>query len=264
VYDILSLSQLSSNICNQQIFVTSNWSSDFVQATRVWNTHTANTLKKMLCYPFLLLIPITSAFAQACTSFNNESSSDWLVTRCNVRSSFVEIPGGFVLNNSIVSRTFRTTCASTLYTESVRSEASGNEKLVASTPEATMLVNGAPVIVGGLGSDIPSAVQLQFNGYRVGSPLERYPFIPGLRGSHVTAWPPAGIRVSMDHTAPCSAFTAGASGVLNATVSYELYDTVAAFGKSVSVSHNCSSGPVLQLLNMSTDLLALASVGSLE
>jgi hypothetical protein len=164
-----------------------------------------------------------------------------------------------VLNNSIVSRTFRTTCASTLYTESVRSEASGDEKLVAAAPEATMLAP-MPVFVGGLGNDSPGAVQLTFSGYRVSSPLERFPFVPGQRGSHVTAWPPAGIRVSFDHTASCAAFGAGLSGVFNVTVSYELYDTVAAFGKSVAVSHNCSSGTSIQLFNLTTDLVALSSV----
>lgn len=167
-----------------------------------------------------------------------------------------------MLNNSIVSRTFRTTCGGALFTESIRSEASGEEKLVAAAPEATLQAR-MPVLVGGLGSDDPGVIQLSYSGYRVGTPLERYPFTPGQRGSHVTPWPPAGVRVSMDHTAPCSAFEAGLSGVFNATVSYELYDSVAAFGKSIAVSHNCSNGTVIQLLNMTTDVVALAEVRAL-
>lgn len=200
------------------------------------------------------------ALSAPCTAYSSTGATDWLVTRCEAKSTFVEIPGGFVLNNTIVSRTFRTTCASTLYTESVRSEASGEEKLVAAAPEATMLAP-MPVFVGGLGNDSPGAVQLTFSGYRVGTPLERFPFVPGRRGSHETAWPPAGIRVSFDHTAPCAAFGAGLSGVFTTTVSYELYDSVAAFGKSVTVSHNCTNGTVIQLLNLTTDLVALSAVG---
>ena len=203
-------------------------------------------------------ISVSVGSNNACTAVNNASSSDWLISRCNATSSFVAIPGGFVLNNSIVSRTFRTTCGGTLYTESVRSEASGTEKLVAAAPEVTMLAP-MPVFVGGLGSDDPGVVQLLFSGYRVGTPLERYPFTPGLRGSHPTSWPPAGIRVSMDHTVPCSAFEAGVAGIFNVTVSYELYDLVPAFGKSVAISHNCS-GVVIHVFNMTTDLVALVSV----
>jgi hypothetical protein len=207
---------------------------------------------EMLSLSSLLLYASTFAGSTA-----EASSTDWLVTRCVESSSFVEVPGGFVLNNSIVSRTFRTTCASTLYTESIRSEASGTEKLVAAAPEATLLVQGIPVFVGGLGSGNTSSVQLTFSGYRTGLPLERYPFTPGMRGSHVTAWPPSGIRVSLDHTAPCAAIVNETAGTFNVSVSYELYDSVAAFGKSIAISHNCSAD--LQLLNMTTDLLALAA-----
>jgi hypothetical protein len=212
----------------------------------------------------VLLFAKVDGAASICTAFSSAGPTDWLVSRCAATSTFAEVPGGFVLNNSIVSRTFRTTCDETLYTESIRSEASASEKTVAAAPEATMLVASIPVVVGGLGGGGPGVVQLTFGGYRVGVPATRYPFTPGLRGSHITPWPPAGVRVSLDHVAPCSSFVAGAIGVFNVTVSYELYDSVAAFGKSVSAVHNCSSSAgaalSLQVLNMTTDLVALASV----
>lgn len=215
----------------------------------------------------LIYVLVAQSYAQepspansSCTAFNNASATDWLVTRCGAASSFTEIPGGFILNNSIVSRTFRTTCDTTIYTESLRSEASGSDKIVAVAPEATFLANGITVLVGGLGGGGEGVVQLKYAGYRLGVPLERYPFSPGQRGSHVTAWPPAGIRVSIDHTAPCMLFNASNVGVFNATVSYELYDSVPAFGKSIAVTHNCSGGGAIKLLNLTTDLLSLASV----
>lgn len=209
-------------------------------------------------------IPTTPppALIAACAGFGNVSA-DWLTAPCAVRSQLVVDANGstFTLRNGIVARTLRLD-GGRLTSASVRSEASGEEKLAAVVPEATFEVNGVAVAAGGDGTD--GAVRLAFAGYRTTEPVAGgFAFAPGVRGSRRDRhWPPAGVRVEFDHAAPCAAVGGGAAGTLTATVIYELFDGTSAFGKRVGLAHTCADP--LFVFNMTVSALALVRDKAVE
>jgi hypothetical protein len=168
----------------------------------------------------------------------------------------------FRLWNGIIQQTFKTDLVSgSLFSSSLMSVISGDEKLSEVVADAAFLANGVPVLVGGQHNGTArGAIRTTFGGvYRLSNSTQagNFSFIPGTRGSRPDRpWPPAGVRVEFDHYAPCAAIGAAASeggSVLTATLVFEMYDGTSTIGRRVLVSHNCSG--TVQLLNMSVVLM---------
>ena len=203
--------------------------------------------------PNLLLLLLL--LAQAAGASN---CSDWLLRPCATPSTLLynASSGTYLLSNGIVSRTLLLDAATQqLSTVSLRSLASGEEKLRAVVAEAALEVNGARAFVGGASA---GGLRFTFVAARQGLPFAgNFSFTPGARGSRAgKPWPPLGVRAEFDHELPCAAVGAGDSGALTATIVYELYDGTSAFGKRVLLRHTCAAP--LFVFNMSVSLLALA------
>lgn len=203
-----------------------------------------------------------------CTAYGNVTT-DWLVTSCPVKSTFqilnTSSSNVFLLYNGIVSRTFTyDTLSRQLYTSSLRSEASGQEKLSAVVPETVMEINGQLVYVGGNNTE---GIRFTYNGFRTSTNTVagNFTYTPGSRSSRNRPWPPSGIRVEMDHTLSCSVIFRNNTdpNVINVTVVYELYDDTSTFSKRILLNHNCSSGS-LYVFNMSISLYSLKRVDSVN
>ena len=206
--------------------------------------------------PRRLLLALLAAAHAASQAAN---CSDWLTRPCSTPSAllFNASSSTFLLSNGIVSRTLLlNTSTQQLATVSLRSQATGEEKLRAAVAEAALEINGVQAYVGGASA---SGARFTYAGFRQGLPRAGdFPFTPGSRGSRADKpWPPLGVRAEFDHALPCAAVGAGsAGGVINATIVYELYDGTSAFGKRVLLRHTCSAP--LFVFNMSVSLLALA------
>jgi hypothetical protein len=206
----------------------------------------------------LLLLLLLQQQAQAAAATAAANCSDWLVRPCGTPSTllFNASTGTYLLSNGIVSRTLQLNASTQqLSTVSLRSLASGEEKLRAAVAEAALEVNGARAYIGGVGS---GGLRFAFAAARQGLPRAGdFPFTPGARGSRAgKPWPPLGVRAEFDHALPCAALGLGGGGALTATVVYELYDGTSAFGKRILLRHTCAAP--LFVFNMSVSLLALA------
>lgn len=199
----------------------------------------------------MLLLQLLPSLAANC--------SNWLTQPCATPSTlaFNASASTFTLSNGIVSRTLLLDAAQQLSTVSLRSEASGQEKLRAVVAEAALEINGALALVGGSNT---TNLRFKFATHRLGTPVAGgFAFSPGSRGSRAgKPWPPSGVRAEFDHVLPCAAVGAGegAAQHITATVVYELYDATSAFGKRLLLRHNCTAP--LFVFNMSVSLLALA------
>ena len=194
-----------------------------------------------------------------------DPASDWLVTPCTTAATVAQpSASSWVLRNGIVQRTLTLDPATNaLATTALISEVTGVDKLGGSAPlaEAELSINGVNVIVGGPNSSYleshkrSPSVQLTFAGFRQSSETiaGNFSWVVGSRGTRKDrSWPPNGVVAEFDHTAPCAAVNAGASGSVKVAVMYELFQGVSAFSKRLFLSHSCAQG--LFVFNMSVHL----------
>jgi hypothetical protein len=174
-----------------------------------------NKRKKVFILMALLVLAFLPNVAGASCGGFGDPDTDWIVSPCRI-PAVLETPNlkQFVLRNGIVSRTLDIDPnTKALSTSSLISEVTGDSMLMPSKhplAEAEMVINSVPVLVGGPNASVRKAgsVQLVFSGYRQSTSLVagNFSFTPGVRSSRGDrAWPPKGIRVEFDHTAPCHA-----------------------------------------------------------
>lgn len=227
----------------------------------------------------LALVLLAGHSAAFCTTGPGRApATDFLVSPCRLPATLNTTTTDtnttvFTLSNGLVARVFTLinrspgsthTLATTglhLLPDSRTPPDSSNNLLHTTNPvaEAALTINNRSVLVGGVArplardsaSDaVPDTPPLRFffspaHPPRTAAPLRRYAFSPGQRNNPPgRAWPPHGLRVEMDHFLPCSALvlpTAVAeTGLVTATVAYELYEATTSMSKAVTLVHNCS------------------------
>eukprot|EP00051_Salpingoeca_urceolata_P030026 m.758 g.758 ORF g.758 m.758 type:complete len:867 (-) comp306_c0_seq1:90-2690(-) len=121
------------------------------------------------------------------------------------------------------------------------------------------------VWVGGTDAMLPEGdVRMSFSSYHEAPVVKRYDYTPGSRASRHVPWPPAGTGAAFVYTLPCSQLgvscdnndkrgSGGDGTMLTVTSHVEMYQGTAAFGKWLTVQHNCT-GVALSLANMYIDV----------
>eukprot|EP00040_Diaphanoeca_grandis_P013675 m.69130 g.69130 ORF g.69130 m.69130 type:complete len:822 (-) comp24054_c0_seq2:107-2572(-) len=222
----------------------------------------------------LLLVPLVQS-ESVCTG-RGDSTRDWLVAGCSDGSNFSSssVSDGnvvYTLSNGIITRElthFATT--NTLSTTAIRMTANQTTANLVTTvvPEASLMINGMQVQVGGVAGQIKGSRITTYRSVRSGMSAVAggYTWIPGVRGSNPNAaWPPRGSRVEFDHVLLCGAVVAdGADNEwITFTVHYEQYDGTSGFSRGVAVLHNCSSASLF-IANINVAYLALVNDGHVE
>ena len=211
------------------------------------------------CVSFIVTtsVPRTASYSiSPCTAFGNVST-DWLTTPCPITSTFQQLNSTtFYMTNGIVSRTLTLDIPSQqLYTSSLYSEASGQEKLSNIVPESIFTINDQFVSVGGKNT---TGIRFLYHGYRVSNNIMagNFTYTPGSRGSRNRPWPPKGVRVEFDHTLSCTTiFQNNDINIINVTIVYELYDETSTFGKRILLNHQCNEP--LYVFDMTVSLYSL-------
>jgi hypothetical protein len=221
----------------------------------------------------VLFDPLSSE--AACTGRGN-SAHDWLVNGCGATAQFSSstLSDGSVvysLSNGIITREL-THDAATKALSTTAVSFTGEPSLVDTVvPEASLLINGVPVQIGGVAGQIKDAHMALFSSVRSDLPAVagEYTWIPGVRGSNPhAAWPPKGSRSEFDHVLSCGTVQADGAGTnddgwVTVTVAYEQYDGTSGFSRRLMVSHNCS-GATLLLMQVHTAYMGLANSGHVE
>lgn len=206
---------------------------------------------------FLLALPAMDARATA---------ADWLVQNIETPSQVtVSDDGGeMTLSNGLASRTFKT--SPNLATTSFRNLSTGAEYLRAIRPEAVVTLDGVRWEIGGLKGQkdhsylspgwLPSLTSgtnaFRFIGHHLGTPEARYPWKPRY-GATPAAWPPRGIRLTLDFEPPATAV--GSTRGVKVSVHYEMYDGLPLLAKWVTVSN---AGPAEILVDqLEVEVLAV-------
>ena len=145
-----------------------------------------------------------------------------------------------------------------------REHDTGPQMLRAPAPEAIVELDNVTYNLGGLVGQSEYAFfntsllpgmrgdpdAFRYVGHTVGVPKQRYSWTPGMRHSDATlSWPPKGITLSINFTAPPSA--PPAHRAVTITVVYSLYDGVPVFEKHVEIS---STGPSVMVHSLTTDI----------
>jgi hypothetical protein len=143
----------------------------------------------------------------------------------------------------------------------------GAQLLRASSPEATVRLDGVRYDVGGLDgqvdlaflnasllADLRPKAGFHYQAHRTASTTTaRYEWTPGDRHSDATlAWPPLGLTLEVDFAAPASAPAAHQSVTI--TVVYEIFTGVPAYSKWVRVT-NAEGATAVVVDELSTELL---------
>ena len=170
---------------------------------------------------------------------------DWLIKPPQTRSAVSRSADGkrVTIANGLVSRTFY--LGDNLATTSLRQEQTGEEYVRATSPEATVTIDGKPLPVGGLVGQpdlaylkdewLPNLKSpenaLRFVGLEAGPTKERFAW-NRKRHSEGRLWPPPGVRLTLNF----------ANAVVKVAVAYELYDGMPLFSKQIVVK-NAGAGP---------------------
>jgi hypothetical protein len=144
----------------------------------------------------------------------------------------------------------------------------GAQLLRASSPEASVTLDGVEYSVGGLvgqndyaflntsllhtwSADASAFVYKQ---HRSGRPQKRYEWQPGIRHSDSTlAWPPRGITLEIDFVAPAHA--PPAHQAVTVTIVYAMYDGLPLYEKHVVVSVDPGQAAKVRVDALTTDVL---------
>jgi hypothetical protein len=194
------------------------------------------------------------------------SKKDWLLVTPATLASVSGTNATLVLGNGLVERTFR--MAPNLAAVRMRHLATGADFLRAPRPEGILTVDGTAWEIGGLRGQpdhsymdpgwvdrlTNSPHAFRYVGHRIGSPEARYPWQPKFTTSVTNAWPPKGIRLTLDFQAPQTA-PAKIAG-LTVQVHYELYDGLPVIAKWLSVSNAGAESVTVD--QMAVETLAVA------
>ncbi|MFN7949318.1 MAG: alpha-galactosidase [Blastocatellia bacterium] len=177
--------------------------------------------------------------------------SDWLLGKVTTRAQVWRNQQGteLILSNGLTARTIR--LAPNAATVAFDNLVTGESLVRAVAPEAVLEINGKNYAVGGLTGQpnlaylLPEWVEamkadprsFQFERFEIGQPDARMQW-PRVRHSAQTAWPPAGVKLTL-WFAPPKELPAG----LRVAVHYELYDGLPLLGKWLTV-HNGSQQSV--------------------
>jgi hypothetical protein len=190
------------------------------------------------------LAPLAAAvaFGQLPLYIKARPSGDWLLGQSGAKTMLYRSDRGIVLSNGLISREFRLSpnCA----TIAIDNLMTGEELLRAVGQEAAIEVDGKRITVGGLqgqpdraflmDSWIPSLTpipgSLAFQGYKIGEPEERLPWIRTRH--HVEEnWPPKGKSLTLRF---------GGDGI-EVDVRYEMFDGIPLMGKRLVVVNHRST-----------------------
>jgi len=168
--------------------------------------------------------------------------SDWLVQPFNQPASIKEDQGRLVLSNGLIARSFVT--APNFATVDYINLVTGSTLLRGIKPEALITIDGQQVEIAGLIGqpdyaylDLDWLVDLksnpeafQFVRYSVSQIEALYPWLVK-RYAPPAAYPPKGIRLSVDYVAP-SAFEG-----MEISIHYDLYQGIPVLSKQISINN---------------------------
>ena len=168
--------------------------------------------------------------------------SDWLIQPFNQPASIKEDQGRLVLSNGLIARSFVT--APNFATVDYINLVTGSTLLRGIKPEALITIDGQQVEIAGLIGqpdyaylDLDWLVDLksnpeafQFVRYSVSQIEALYPWL-GKRYAPPAAYPPKGIRLSVDYVAP-SAFEG-----MEISIHYDLYQGIPVLSKQISINN---------------------------
>lgn len=184
------------------------------------------------------------------------AADDWLVDSVTTPCTFAQnADGSWTLSNGLVSRTFITSPG--FGTVDFYSHVRGVSLLRAIDAEGYLQLDGKSYALGGILQTgtyyhaylnrSSTGVQANPSGwgmapgtnFTIGAPQAPFPWTPGTRGSPTTAsWPPKGLQVSVQLSAPSSA--PPAHKAVTAWLVYEIYEGIPLISKWLVVN---STGP---------------------
>lgn len=191
----------------------------------------------VLC--FLLLTPVAQS-----------KLKDWLINDINTPSQLIvnEADGSLTLTNGLISRTFSRNPGFT--TIDYYSHEKKTSLFRALSPEAVVQLDNIIYYVGNVNANITRSylnrtalaeniredmASFKYTGHTRRKPEAPYPYKPMRGAPNDIVWPPAGLRLDVNFTAPdIPGLPATHSGV-TITVHYEIYDGIPAMAKWVSV-----------------------------
>jgi hypothetical protein len=151
-------------------------------------------------------------------------TGDWLLDDKNLKAGVFRTghPNELVLENGLVRRTFR--IAPNAATVGLDHQITGHAALRAVRPEAEVTINGVTYPVGGLTGQENHAFLLPewldgleadpaafvFTGFEIGVPEERFGWKQVRHHAPDMAWPPRGVSLRLDFTAPQATLAASA------------------------------------------------------
>lgn len=192
-----------------------------------------------------------------------KEAPDWLVDPSPYRARITSRDNGreLVLENGLIRRVlFLGSNAATVEFSSVTT---GESWLRAVKPEATVEIDGKRFTVGGLQGQ-PNTAFLQtawlrsmtsapnafrYVGHQIGTPVERMTWKRVRHHAPDVQWPPAGVSLRLDFTAPM-----GEAEGVRISVHYELYDGLPCYGKWITVSNTGTRS--IRIGRYASDLLA--------
>lgn len=215
-------------------------------------------MKKTSFIPLILAawlaVPSCSPGTRQASRVPGPGSPDWLISSGSFKA-MVETGDGSAtlhLSNGLVRRTFR--LSPNAATVDFRSLVTEEAVLRAVRPEAELVINGKPWVVGGLEGQVEQAFldagtlgrmtsapsAFRFRDYTTGPVRERFPWKRSRR-SEGKPWPPPGLALTMNFNPP----PGGPSGLIVSVV-YELYDGIPLLSKRIVIRNE---GPAAVRLN---------------
>ena len=173
------------------------------------------------------------------------AQTDWLIDPTPYRSKIAVTRDTITLTNGLVSRTFYN--GANFATVSLQDLTSGEEFVRATTPEATVTIDGKEVPVGGLDGQPDLAYlkpewlpdlkspdgALKFVTFHAGKTVARFAYDNHARRAEDHPWPPEGARLTLTF----------ANDALSVDVIYEIYNGLPLISKRI-VTTNKSGKPV--------------------
>ena len=107
---------------------------------------------------------------------------------------------------------------------------------------ATVKLDGRLYFLGHPSAPVPSTQRWHYEGHEFrGSTLKRFHYIPGRKGAEDLTWPPKGGALSLQFSLQCARLPTPRSGLLRATLIFELYAGAPFFVKRMNVSNGCDA-----------------------
>lgn len=215
---------------------------------------------------YILLIAL--AWGTLLTNLNGQTVDDWLIDGSSYVAEFRPLPefeDRFELSNGLASRTFLMK-DSVLATIGLEATSTDQNLFRAVRPEAIVTIDGQRHQVGGITGQPnhaylnedwldemkPAENTLQFVGYKVGKPLERFPWKRRRHHAPDVKWPPPGIHLSLEFK---PVIREPGQKDFRVYVHYELYDGVPVFCKWLTIEN--TSNDSLEVDHFASEILAI-------